>query len=726
MSAAAGRRPKALTPRSVVRGSDPWHTRTVKNRWRVRLRPAGCRVLTAVVLAATIVAAASAQDAPQSGNGPATIDLRDEWSDGPRPTPLDGQWDFYWRAFDIPESATRAPDARVAVPGGWQMTPELDLPLYGFATYRTLVELPPTHEPLALWISQIAAAATVRWNGLPVFRAGTPGQSREEETPEWSPRVVILPDVRERNTITVEVSNFRDISSGITYPIEIGPADELFVRQQRELLGSVFIAGVLAIMSVFHLLVFGLRRNDHATLWFGVMLGVFALRVLVINQLPLVQLAGSIPYGILMRISYITYPLAAAAVLQFVASLMPEDTWRTAQRIVFRLAVVMGAFIVVAPVQVFIRATAWFHPVTLAGAVVIVGTLVNAVRRRRESAWLFAAGIAVLIVAALHDILAALALITTPAIVPVAMLVFILIESVVLARNHALALFRAERFSEAVGRFVPSEMLRLIGVPDVTTVRLGQVAELDMTVLFLDIRGFTPMAERLGPQDSYALVNRFLGVVGPIVRGHGGVVEKYLGDGLLALFSSAAAAVRAAIELRRARATLNERIVAIAGQQIDYGIGVHTGLIMLGTVGEIERMDTSSISDTVNVGSRIEGLTKRFGVGLAVSSDTYREVEDSMRNDARFLGKLSIRGKKQAVSVFEVFSGEESAIITERRATMRDFEQGVISYFLDDYDEAADAFARVLEHAPGDAASHHYLSLVQGRIEPGAAAPQVT
>lgn len=655
------------------------------------------------------------------------IDLSEEWAVAPDVTPLSGTWDFYFQEFLQPARPAQIDPGAVhrslTVPAGWNHN---DLPRYGYGTYRLHVTLPKTEAIVGLWIKQISASGRMYWNGRQVYSAGSPGTTARTETPGWRPQVVILPGVQEDNELIVHVSNFRDVAPGITSPILIGPIEDLFARQQRSIAGSVFLTGVMAIMAIFHLFLFLLRRKTKATLWFALFLADVAVRSTVVDELPLLQVWNTVSYTLILRLSYLTYPLAALFVLRFVATLLPDDTWAPGARLGEILSGVMAVIVVVTPVKFFISVAQYYHIAAVVTAVVIAITIVRALKNKRDSAELFAGGIFVLTLAAVHDILRALSIVTTPMLVPLATLVFVLLESVVLSRQHVLALRRAEEFSEnlitvnqAVTRFLPAEMLQLIGVPDVTQISLGHVVEHDMSVLFVDIRGFTRLSERLGPKKSYTFVNEFLGTMGPIVREEGGVIDKYLGDGFFALFPNGGKdAVSAGHRLRRAKTEFNQRFTGEIGEDLEFGVGIHSGSLMLGTIGESKRMDTSAISDTVNLASRIESLTKYFHVGLAISAATYRQLDDSQHENSRFLGKLPIRGKAESVSVFEMFGGENPEIVRQKAETTQQFERGVISYFLEDFDDAIIAFQNVLTSYPEDRASARYLRLAEQQVPP--------
>jgi class 3 adenylate cyclase len=119
--------------------------------------------------------------------------------------------------------------------------------------------------------------------------------------------------------------------------------------------------------------------------------------------------------------------------------------------------------------------------------------------------------------------------------------------------------------------------------------------------------------------------------VGPIIREHNGFIDKYIGDAVMALFPrSAADAVSAALAIQREVAAYNQDRRSVDGAPLRIGIGIHTGDLMLGTVGEEERMESTVISDAVNLADRVEDLTKIFGCGIALTADTLEDVAASL------------------------------------------------------------------------------------------------
>ena len=181
---------------------------------------------------------------------------------------------------------------------------------------------------------------------------------------------------------------------------------------------------------------------------------------------------------------------------------------------------------------------------------------------------------------------------------------------------------------------------------------------LTVTILFADLRGSTALAERLAPEQVVAVLNTYLRIMAKSVIDAGGILDKFLGDGLMAIFGAmgdpthgAAAATKAAMDMRTKLTTLNAERGARGEPVILFGIGVHTGEVVLGAVGLPERSDYTAIGDTVNTASRMESLTKEFHVDSVLSSETAGRL-DGDGGGLRPLGEAMVRGRAAAVRIF--------------------------------------------------------------------------
>lgn len=261
----------------------------------------------------------------------------------------------------------------------------------------------------------------------------------------------------------------------------------------------------------------------------------------------------------------------------------------------------------------------------------------------------------------------------------------------------------------ASARFVPREFLKVLCKESIVEVELGDQVQQEMTIMFSDVRSFTTLSEGMTPKENFDFINELLSQICPVIREHNGFVDKYIGDGIMALFPGRADdAVQAAIDMRRQLTRFNLQRHAHGRPPVQIGIGLHTGLLMLGTIGETQRMEGTVISDAVNLASRVEGLTKRYGAGLVISEQTLLRLEDPTWYHFRFVDKVQVKGKKGSVSVFEVFDGDES-MLNLKLETKSDFEQGLFLYHQKQFPEASVYFNNVLKRNPHDEAARLYL-----------------
>ncbi|WP_437766445.1 response regulator [Sorangium sp. So ce281] len=277
--------------------------------------------------------------------------------------------------------------------------------------------------------------------------------------------------------------------------------------------------------------------------------------------------------------------------------------------------------------------------------------------------------------------------------------------------------------NRAYARFVPTEMLGLLGRDSAVDVALGDHVPFEMTVLFSDMRGFAALTESMTPGEAFAFINAYLGRLSPIVRRHGGFIDKYIGDAIMALFPGKAEdAVAAAVAMQRAVRQFSEERRSVGLPSIGMGIGIHTGSVMLGTIGEAERMEATVISDTVNQASRLEGLAVRYGVAIVVSEQTMAALRARDGYGQRFLDRVRLKGKREPVSVFEVFDGDPPETIERKRKTQALFEQALSDYYARRFAEANVRIAHVLSQNPDDKAVQIYQQRIAHLMANGAPA----
>ena len=270
------------------------------------------------------------------------------------------------------------------------------------------------------------------------------------------------------------------------------------------------------------------------------------------------------------------------------------------------------------------------------------------------------------------------------------------------------------QLNEAFSRFVPRQFLQFLNRDSVVDVQLGDQVQQEMSVLFADIRDFTTLSEKMTPQDNFKFINAFLSRMEPAIIENQGFIDKYIGDAVMALFSGEADnAVKAGIAMLHRVAEYNQHRANSNYMPIQVGIGINTGSLMLGTVGGDSRMDSTVISDAVNLAARIERLTKKYGVSLLISHHTFSQLQDANEYAFRIIDRVKVKGKSVAVTVYEIFDADAPEIREKKLTTKLEFEQALLLYHLEKFSVAAKLFEYCLYINPTDTAARIYLEHCQ-------------
>ena len=221
-----------------------------------------------------------------------------------------------------------------------------------------------------------------------------------------------------------------------------------------------------------------------------------------------------------------------------------------------------------------------------------------------------------------------------------------------------------------------------------------------MTILFCDIRNFTTISEKLTPLENFAFINDFFKRAEPIITKYHGFIDKYIGDAIMALYPTTADdALKSAIALLNNLKELN--LGRDHKESVKIGIGLNTGLLMLGTVGDEHRMEGTVISDAVNIASRIEDLTKKFETSLLISEESYRRLQDPKQFSIRCIGDWDLKGKTKSVTVYEVFSADPESSLQLKQKTQIEFEQAVQLYKQKKFNDALIIFQKIADLRSG-------------------------
>lgn len=263
--------------------------------------------------------------------------------------------------------------------------------------------------------------------------------------------------------------------------------------------------------------------------------------------------------------------------------------------------------------------------------------------------------------------------------------------------------FIHDTFSRYLAPQVITELIR-----DPSRIRLGGQKQ-TLTILFSDIRSFTTLSEQLGPEELIRFLNHYLSAMTEIILEHRGVVDKYIGDAIMAFWGApmtdtehADNAITAALGMAEALTHVNTENREHSMPEIAIGIGLNTGDVTVGNVGSERRFDYTVIGDTVNLASRLEGLTKTYGVCIIASEYVREAITPEHRACFREIDRVKVKGKNKPVTIFEVMPPTIASRIVPVRSQ---FDEGRAAYYAGRWNDAQHAFDQVLETVPTDGPS---------------------
>ena len=264
------------------------------------------------------------------------------------------------------------------------------------------------------------------------------------------------------------------------------------------------------------------------------------------------------------------------------------------------------------------------------------------------------------------------------------------------------------------GQYVPPELVEEMSRDPEHYSMAGRKAEL--TVLFSDIRGFTTISEGLEPNELASLMNEYLGAMTLVVRKHRGTLDKYIGDAIMAFWGApvddpehAKNAILTGLEMHVALKELNKGLMARGSPELKIGVGVNTGPMTVGDMGSPVRQSYTVMGDAVNLGSRLEGITKQYGVGFIAGESTRELVKKEFV--FRELDRVRVKGKDEPVGIYEPL-GLEGEVAKPVLEELKLWNQALRAYRAQDWDQAELTLLNLSRIS-----SHKLYEVYKGRVE---------
>lgn len=268
-------------------------------------------------------------------------------------------------------------------------------------------------------------------------------------------------------------------------------------------------------------------------------------------------------------------------------------------------------------------------------------------------------------------------------------------------------------------KFVPEQFKDLLHKEKFTELNLGDAESVDLTVLFCDIRSFSIRSETMTAKENFEFINIIFGIAGPIIRKYNGFVDKYIGDAIMALFENAEDAVKCGEELYKYVVLDDETAKKLNVSYINIGIGIHTGMARIGIIGEEERMSGTVISNTVNLSSRLESLTKQYDTAMIITKDTLDRLNDPDSVNTRYLGMIQVAGVNDVNALYEVLDCLDEKRFEERNKSKNAFREAVRLFHLGDLKGSLELFKSIDVNEELDPVVGKYIRYIDYMINTG-------
>lgn len=248
-------------------------------------------------------------------------------------------------------------------------------------------------------------------------------------------------------------------------------------------------------------------------------------------------------------------------------------------------------------------------------------------------------------------------------------------------------------------KYIPKQFIRFLGKKSVLDLVVGTQVKKEVTTLFCDIRNSTAVSATLSLEENFSYINSYLNIVSPIIKKYNGFIDKYLGDGVMAVFTRSRQAYDCAHAIIRA---VNEKnIQNVSMPNLDVGVALNTGDVVFGVVGDDNRKSITVISDMVNITAKMGEINKLFGSLIVFSKSTLNDISASTMINYRYIGNLK-QNDKQFTSVFESLDAYPRAKREKLLKNKVAFEQGVRAYVNGKFNLAVKAFEEVYKKEKDD------------------------
>jgi adenylate cyclase len=265
------------------------------------------------------------------------------------------------------------------------------------------------------------------------------------------------------------------------------------------------------------------------------------------------------------------------------------------------------------------------------------------------------------------------------------------------------------RQRDSFSKFVPIQFLDLLGKHSAGDISLGECKLKEMTILFADIRDFTSLSESMTPEENFRFINSYLKRMSPVIEKNNGFIDKFIGDAIMAIFHLPEDGLNASIEMIYALVSLNDSRRSSGYRPLKIGIGLNTGMLMMGTIGHQDRLSTTVIGDTVNLAARLESLTKEYSVPILVSEFSVSKLKQPESFCLREVDGVIVKGKSHSIKIFECFQNDPDKLKEIKNISKSHLAEAIALFESKNYKAALDKFLKLQNSLEDDSIINFHI-----------------
>lgn len=591
---------------------------------------------------------------------------------------IEGLWDFYYgQLYENSEHLPSIPDAQMSIPDYWvnEITTITGIKTaYGYGTYHhKITDLEPNTIYALLARESAGTATNIFANGEKIVSIGIVATTKENSKAVVRPYLVdVKSDSKGSIDLLIQVSNYEHRKGGLWKPIYFGDKESTYRLYDTLMGSSFFIIGTLLFLFVVNFIMFLLDRKNKSGLFLSLFLLSTILRLSTAGFCIFYAFVDEIPFAIQAKLEYVAMWSAPSAYLLMVCALFPKIRInKKVRNVIIFSQLLLGLITWILPISYGNHLVPVLQALDILMILYIAFLLIRAFIDKVDRISFVMISLGILALGLVLDIVIyenPNSMTTNP--FSIAVILFSFVQFIYLSYqqkdlyDEKLQLSKQLRkLNEAYFRFVPKEFLGMLNKEEMTEVMLGDFVETEMSIVFLQLDIFNTDGKEVSPKEQYEAFSEFSLVISPLFSNNNGFISKFISRGIIALFPKGVDdAVECCFAIRKQAKELVQQRIKENKPQFSIGLGIHYGKMILGTIGEDNRLDDTVISDTVNTAARIEAVAESLQREIIISVEAAKKskIVQNIPYSLIPLGYIHVKGKEKPLSLFECILLEDS------------------------------------------------------------------